>query len=335
MIGGFLSMRAGWRWVEGFLALCALFIWALVALTVPETYAPVILRRRAHKLTLLTGKTHASRFDLDAGGTPSFTSRLRTSLSRPWVLLFHEPIIGLFTFYASVTYGTLYMLFGAVPIVYAEARGWNAGVAGLPFLGVAVGTITGAVYVYYDNRRYIRAQKRHAGNAPPEARLSPCMVASFALPLGLFWFSFTNGPDTHWLISVAALVPFGFGMILIYNGIISYLLDAYTIYSASVLAGLAVVRYMFGVAFPLFTRSMYQGLGVHWASSVPAFLSAACIPIPFVFYVFGERVRARCRFAAEAQRHAERLREGAGEGDGDGRVEEKVKGVGDVEKGVD
>lgn len=47
---------------------------------------------------------------------------------------------------------------------------------------------------------------------------------------------------------------------------------------------------------------MYDGLGIHWASSVPAFLSLACVPFPFLFYKYGESIRLKCKFAAEAAR---------------------------------
>lgn len=199
------------------------------------------------------------------------------------------------------------MLFDAIPIVYEEGRGWNPGVGGLPFLGVTIGTLTGTAYVFFDNKRYIRAQHRHGGRAPPEARLPPCMVAAISIPIGLFWFAWSNSPDIHYLVSIAALAPFGFGMLLIYNGIISYLLDSYTIYSASVLAGLSLFRYMFGVIFPLFTTQMYHGLGIHWGSSIPAFISVLCVPIPFVFYRRGAAIRSRCKFAAEAKMLAEKV----------------------------
>lgn len=45
---------------------------------------------------------------------------------------------------------------------------------------------------------------------------------------------------------------------------------------------------------------MYQNLGIHWASSVPAFLALVCVPFPFLFYKFGKPIRLRCKFAAQA-----------------------------------
>lgn len=69
-----------------------------------------------------------------------------------------------------------------------------------------------------------------------------------------------------------------------------------------------MLRSLFGAAFPLFTDQMYENLGIHWAASVPAFLALACIPFPIVFYKYGHRIRARCKFAAEAARVLEEMR---------------------------
>jgi hypothetical protein len=54
---------------------------------------------------------------------------------------------------------------------------------------------------------------------------------------------------------------------------------------------------------------MYQRLGIHWASSVPAFLALACVPFPFLFYHYGPAIRARCKFAAEAAAFLRKMQE--------------------------
>lgn len=120
------------------------------------------------------------------------------------------------------------------------------------------------------------------------------------------------------MASIAAGVPFGFGMVLVFLGIMNYLIDAYTvsilshailrtpstnfaqIFAASVLAANAVLRSVFGAAFPLFTTQMYHNLGIHWASTIPAFLALVCVPFPFLFYKYGPKIRARCKYAEQA-----------------------------------
>lgn len=60
---------------------------------------------------------------------------------------------------------------------------------------------------------------------------------------------------------------------------------------------------------------MFNNLGIHWASSIPAFLALACIPFPFLFYKFGPVIRKRCKYASQAEAFLNRLREEAQQGD--------------------
>ncbi len=222
------------------------------SLTIPETYTPVILRRRAEKLCKLTGKVYKSKLEVEKG-KKSAGKVLKVALSRPWVLLFREPIVLLLSIYMAIIYGTLYMMFGAFPIVYQQERGWTPGIGGLAFVGVMVGELIAVSYSIWDNKRYQRIEAENNGDAPPEARLPPTMLGSVFLPLGLFWFAWTNSPSIHWSVSIIGAAPFGFGMVLVFLSVTNYLIDSYVIYAASVLAANSVLRSAFGAIFPLFT----------------------------------------------------------------------------------
>ncbi|KAJ9502864.1 MFS siderochrome iron transporter 1 [Exophiala xenobiotica] len=299
IVGGFVGETIGWRWNEGVMACFTGVLWIFGTLTIPETYSPVILQKRAAALSKRNGKVYISVLERRQGKTTP-KAAFQKSLARPWALLFLEPIVLLISIYMAIIYGTLYMCFGAFPIVYQQGRGWSPGIGGLAFLGVAVGMLLGVTYSIIDNKRYSRVEDKHDGEAPPEARLPPAMVGSVALPIGLFWFAWTNGPSVHWIVSIIGTAPFGFGMVLVFLGCMNYLIDAYTIYAASVLAANSVLRSIFGAVFPLFTTYMFNSLGVHWASSVPAFLALACTPFPFIFYKYGESIRLKCKYAAQA-----------------------------------
>ncbi|KAF9248419.1 hypothetical protein DTO027I6_8550 [Penicillium roqueforti] len=305
--GGFLGMsNGGWRWVMGLLAILCGVMWFLGAALKPETYAPVLLRQRAMTLSKLTGQVYYSKLDIDQGRL-TLKAALKISLSRPMILLFQEPIVLLLSIYLAIIYGTLYMLFGAFPIVYQLHRGWNQGVGALSFIGVMIGMLAAVAYSIPENKRYAKLLEKNGGYVPPEARLPPCMLASIALPLGLFWFAWTNSPSVHWLASVAAGVPFGFGMLLVFLSVFNYLIDAYTIFAASVLAANTLLRSLFGFAFPLFTKYMYEDLGIHWASCVPAFLALACVPFPFLLYKYGLSIRKHCKYSAQSEAFVQNL----------------------------
>ena len=309
IVGGFAGESIGWRWVEGIIAIFTGVLWIVGTLVVPETYAPVLLQRRAAKLSKMTGKVYVSKIEHDKG-KQSLLNTYKIALSRPWILLVREPIVLLLSIYVAIVYGTLYLTFAAFPIVYQQSRGWSQGVGGLAFIGVAVGMILGILLTIYDNRRYNRVAKKLGGVAPPEERLPPTMIGAVVLPVGLFIFAWTNYPNIHWIVSLIFTGALGFGNVMLFLSVSNYLIDTYTIFAASVLAANAVLRSLFGAAFPLFTNYMYKNLGIHWASSVPAFLALACVPLPFLFYKYGPAIRARCKYSAEAARVMEQLRNG-------------------------
>jgi len=171
--------------------------------------------------------------------------------------------------------------------------------------------VVGILFVAWANKWYIAAAERNGGIAPPEARLRPALYGAVAIPFGMFWFAWTNYPSIHWIAPVLAGAPFGFGLNIVFLAITNYLIDSYTIFAASVLAANTVLRSLFGAAFPLFTGDMYRALGIHWASSVPAFLALACVPFPFIFYKYGAQIRAKCVYAAQAEAVMTQLRASA------------------------
>jgi len=291
----------------GLMVILAGVLWIVGSLFVPETYAPVLLRRRAAELSKRTGQVYKTRIDIEKGEI-SAAKTLSIALGRPFVLLFMEPIVLILSIYMSIVYGTLYLLFGAFPIVFQVERGWSEGVGGLAFLGVAVGMVIAIAIGGKLNTFYVEAGVKNGGVSPPEARLLGCMIGAVAFPIGMFWFAWTTSPSVHWISPILAGVPFGFGLNLMFLGITNYLIDAYTIFAASVLAANTVLRSLFGAAFPLFTRDMYSSLGTQWASSVPAFLALSMLPAPFIIYKYGAQIRQRCVYASEAEKAMAALR---------------------------
>lgn len=306
IIGGFIAESGGWRWVQGFLSAFSGALWVGMTLLLPETYAPVLLDKRAERLCHITGRVYRSKTQIEQGKTAVFKI-LQVALSRPWALLFREPIVFLLSLYMSIIYGTLYMFFMAYPIVFQRVRGWSEGIGGLSFLGILIGILFSVAYAFPMYFRYKKKTLSTKGRVPPEARLPDSFLGAVALPVGLFWFAWTNYPSIHWAVSIAAGIPFGFGMVIVFLPAFNYLIDSYTIYAASVLAANSAMRSVFGAVFPLFTTYMYENLGIHWASSIPAFLALVCVPIPLLFYKYGARIRKRCHYATEADAFMNRI----------------------------
>jgi multidrug resistance protein len=88
IIGGFVFEYLGWRWTNWIVLIIGGGVLALMA-SIKETYAPVILRKRAERKRKETQNTKWwTRYD----GAQDFVSSLRASLSRPFIMLLTEPI---------------------------------------------------------------------------------------------------------------------------------------------------------------------------------------------------------------------------------------------------
>ncbi|KAH8681207.1 multidrug resistant protein [Xylariales sp. PMI_506] len=294
LVGGYLSV-AGWRWLYWIQLILAGIVWILITFTVPETYAPTILARRAAKLRKETGdETHVTEQDLDRR---SLGERMRIFLVRPLQLLFQELIVFLISLYMSVLYGLLYMFFVAFPIIYQEGKGYSAGTTGLMFIPVAVGVLLSAACAPFVNKHYVSIVHKHNGKPPAEYRLIPMMFSCWFIPIGLFIFAWTSFPETSWAGPAMGGFPIGFGFIFLYNSANNYLVDSYQHLAASALAAKTCIRSFWGAAVVLFTIQMYHRLGYEWAGSLLAFISLACCAIPFCFWKWGAQIRARSKYA--------------------------------------
>ncbi|KAI0426219.1 major facilitator superfamily domain-containing protein [Xylaria sp. FL1042] len=296
LIGGFVSDHLGWRWLYWLTLILSGVIWLLITFTVPETYAPTILARRAKKMRKETGEQDwVTEQDLDMR---PLAERMRIFLIMPLKLLFGELIVFLISLYMSVLYGLLYMFFIAYPIVFGEGKGWSASLSGLTFIPLALGVVASALCAPFINKHYVKIIAPYAGRLPPaELRLIPMMFACWFIPIGLIIFAWTSYPRLIWVGPTLAGFPVGFGFIFIYNSANNYLVDTYQDRAASALASKTFIRSIWGASVVLFTRQMYHNLGYEWASTVLTGISLACCAIPFLFWKFGERIRRRSKYA--------------------------------------
>ncbi|KAK3333946.1 major facilitator superfamily domain-containing protein [Cercophora scortea] len=266
-------------------------------------FDPVLLKRKAEKVRKETGD---DRWKAPMEKTSkSVTRTVAYSLLRPFQLLIMEPMCLILDIYSAILLGVLYLFFGAFPLVFVNNHGFNLWQVGLTFMGLLVASILAALSTPFWHRlRYDLAEKRGQKTgivkAEPEDQLPPVILGAPLITAGLFLFGFTTYPWVHWIFPIIGSGIFGLGTMLAFTGIFTFLVDAYPRYAASALAGNAFVRCTFAAAFPLFGVQMYERLGYQWASGLLAFLTLAMLPFPYLFFVYGKRIRARSKFATSS-----------------------------------
>ncbi|GAA5978913.1 hypothetical protein JCM11641_000091 [Rhodosporidiobolus odoratus] len=290
----------GWRWTEYLVVILSSVVGVLGLLLVPETFSPVILTRKAKDLRFRTKRwaLHSKHEENDF----SLKHFAEKTLTRPIVMLIKEPMVLAICLYNSFTYGVLYLMFSAVPIIFEETHGWTPVQGSLPFLGVLVGTLIAAFLNYiYSSHVFAPYLDKH-GSAPPEMRLPPMMLGGILFPVGFFFLGWL--PLAGKIVGLALI---GVAFLLIFQAGINYLLDAYTVYAASAVAANTFLRSIFAAALPLVAMPLYHNLGVGRACSILGAISAALMTVPFVFYKYGPKLRSMSKFAKALQPRKQQL----------------------------
>ncbi|GLA33401.1 hypothetical protein AnigIFM63309_000225 [Aspergillus niger] len=302
LVGGFINQFTTWRWTFYVLLIWTGVLLVLICFFVPETYHPVLLRRKAQQLRKETGD--------DRWIAPiemlnrSVAQTVLRSIYRPLLLLTLEPMCLNLCIFSAILLGILYLFFGAFQLVFETVYGFELWQRGLCFLGLFVGMLFAIFSDPFWRRNYTRLELKHqeavgrSDDFQPEWRLPPAIAGGPLVTIGLFIFAWTIYPHVHWIAPLIGSALFGAGTILVYSGIFTFLVDAYPTYAASALAANSFARSIFGGVFPLFGIQMYNNLGYHWATSLLAFLTLVMAPFPYIFFRYGNRIRQKSRFAA-------------------------------------
>ncbi|KAF2487690.1 synaptic vesicle transporter [Neohortaea acidophila] len=297
IIGSFTvkNESLGWRWTMWFTLIIAATFLVTTLIVIRETWAPVLLQRKARRLRQETGNW-AIHSKLDEQPT-NIKQLLQKYGLKPMLMLIHEPILAAVTLYLAFIYGIIYLTFEAYPYAFGTVRGWEDGVSTLPFLSLGVGYFSGFA-ISFLIQQAIKRRKAATGQASvPEDQLPPMIVGSFIFIIGMFWFAWTSNPHITWVPQVLSGGFIGAGIFMLFLACLTYLMECYAASANSALAANTIVRSMVAAGFPLFATAMYHNLGVPWASSVLAFLAIAMTPFPIIFYLYGKKIRSWSKYA--------------------------------------
>lgn len=130
-ISGYIATsHMHWRfafWVNTIFAGTVLII---LVFSIPETFRPVLLMKRARKMRK-EGHNAVAAYELEDKDFKSFVTHV---LLRPVIMLYKEPIVAAICLYIGMMYGLLYMFFLAFPIIFQQVRGLSPGKGGLMLL---------------------------------------------------------------------------------------------------------------------------------------------------------------------------------------------------------
>lgn len=291
--GAFISQTIGWRWTSWITLIPGAIATLALAVLSSETNHRVLMQRKVTRLRRELGRDDLrSCYEEPEKANQTRQAILLNGLVRPIKMLVLSPLIFSLSLYVAFAAGVLYLLFNTIPMVFRGAYGWSLGITGLVYIALGVGYIGGMVcFTLLSDKTVVRMTMANDGVYEPEMRLRDCIWFALLLPVTFFWYGWSAHFQTHWIVPVLGLVPFGVGIVGIWQPIQAYIIDAYPQFAASGLAAFTVLRSVLAAFLPLAGPAMYDSLGLGWGNSLLGFIAIGLIPVPLLIYRYGGRLR--------------------------------------------
>lgn len=326
LISGFIAQNLQWRWMFYVQVIMDVCIIVPFLFLFDETRGSVLLSRKAKALNRWYDElqaagcsklsfTNGSTYSVDDNKSSAVQMRWKVkadeergtlaqmlwiSLTRPFHLLFTEPILFSFALWVTFAWMILYLSLGALPLVYTTLS-YNFSIqdSASLFASLCIAALLFTpICIYQEKLAYTKNWLHYRDRAStPEHRLVFTSFQSFLLPIGLFIFGWTARASIHPAVSALGIMLATMGIFSVYLAVFNYLADTYGVYASSALAAQSFCRNMAGGAIPLFTNVMYTKLGVGPASSLLGGVGMVLSVVPTVLLIWGPRIRARSPFA--------------------------------------
>ncbi|KAJ6621329.1 MFS polyamine transporter [Mycena sp. CBHHK59/15] len=305
--GAWIAQNSTWRWVFWSTSIADAVVGVIGLFFFQETYAPVLLEKKAKVIRQGLDVEHGS-WTVQTVFEKSVDRRWRATfhraLTRPVMLFVREPIIQLLGLYMAFVYGLMYLFLTTMESIFQGIYQESVGIAGLHYIALGIGlTIPSQINSRTMDPLYVYLKNKYGGGVGrPEFRLPSMVPGTIFLPVGLLIAGWTVEYKTHWIGPDIGIVLVATGIILNFQCIQIYVLDAFTLHAASAFAAVSCLRSVCGFAFPLFAPAMYNALGFGKGNTVLAvFAIVVGCPAPWLFWHYGERIRGNSKYARKPQ----------------------------------
>ncbi|OOF99256.1 hypothetical protein ASPCADRAFT_163364 [Aspergillus carbonarius ITEM 5010] len=296
--GGFITQYTTWRWSFYVMSIVSGLVGILGIFFLTETYEPYILKVKAQKLRKQTGNL-AFYTDFEKA-QPSTKELWKISIERPFILLGTQIIIQALGLYMAFLYGLMYLMLATFPALWQDVYGESVSIGSLNYISIGIGLLLGTqIGARLNDRVFLILKQRNDGTGLPEHRIPLMLPASVLVGVGMFWYGWSASPHVQWIVPDIGIAVASVGIIIAFQCVQLYIIDAYPRYAASAMSASAILRALAGFGFPLFATAMYDRLGYGWGNSLLGFVAIFLgVPAPVLLWRFGAALRKRSPYAS-------------------------------------
>ena len=232
IIGGALAEKWGWRSTQWFLTIYGGVILVFLVFALPETLKMSKLPAEAYTgegVAVEEGLTRvSSRQRLQRA------SKKQTRLLKRWfidplkiILYLRFPAVSITVYYASITFGALYMLNISLQDTFSkQPYSFSTIIVGLVYIPNSLGYFLASLFSGRWSDWIMAREAKRAGRLDekgkpiyrPEDRMREnAWIAAFLYPAALIWYGWTAEKGVFWVVPLIANFFFGIGSMVVFG----------------------------------------------------------------------------------------------------------------------
>jgi len=245
--GAAVTQYLSWHWIFYIMSMLATVVLVMSLFLLRETYMPVLQKRQqtAASSDMLAKPSMAQKLT-------ALATTLAGKLKRPLRMLFAQPVIQLLALYVAYLYGVMYLVLSTFPTLWTVQYHQSIFIGGLDYIALGLGYIIGSQICALSLDRIYRHLKRRNGDLGlPEYRLPLALVSTVLVPVGLVVYAWSADYQSIWVVVDLGAGIFSAGAIIGMQCVTTYVVDAYSQYTASAIGAITQLRGLAGFALPL------------------------------------------------------------------------------------
>ena len=217
------------------------------------------------------------------------------------ILLLRFPAVLITVYYASITFGSLYLLNVSLQVVFSSPPySFSTTIVGLTYIPNSIGYISASLFGGKWTDKIMAREAERAGRYDdnnklmyrPEDRMREnAWIAAFLYPAALVWYGWTAEKGVFWLVPLIANFFFGVGSMLIFAMATTMLTEFMPKKASNGVAVNNFVRNIFSCVGAIVAQPLIDAIGNGWLFTGVGVIATASSVVVWAMRRFGPQWR--------------------------------------------